>query len=182
MATGRGEEALWRTIRANDYKVSVGIAGFASLAVTVVGAVLLWAFGVPFLPPSLIDYGWLFHVPHIIFWAAALTVSNSQSTELVTLVAALAVPTVLLDLWVVIINFVPWLIGCITGSPVSWVYDCVVSAVYMIVLTVLALLALLTTVFILYYTLALLAYINRSRTGSAAAATTPTDDTGKKGV
>ena len=167
MASVRSEEALWRTIRANDYKTSVGIAGFASLAVTVVGAILLWIFKVPFLPPSLVDYGWLLHLPHVIFWACALTVSNSQSIELVTLVAALAVPTVLLDTWTVFVNFLPWLIGCIMGSPVSWVYDCVVSAVYMIVLTVISLLAFFTTVFILHYTLVLLAYINRSRVGSA---------------
>lgn len=181
MSSVRSEEALWRTIRANDYKTSIGIAGFASLAVTIVGAALLVIFKVPFLPPSLLDYGWLFHLPHAIFWACALTVSNSQSIELVTLVAALAVPTVLLDAWTVFVNFIPWLVGCITGSPVSWIYDCVVSAVYMIVLTVISLLAFITTVFILYYTLVLLAYINRSRVGSAVTRNSRNSNA-KKGV
>lgn len=176
---GRSEEALWRTIRANDYKTSAGIAGFCSLAIAVVGAIFLVAFSVPFLPPSIVDYGWLYHVPHLVFWACAVAVSNTQSTALLSLVAAFAIPTTLLDAWALCINFVPWLVGCIGGSPVSWVYDCVVSAVYMLVLTVLALLAFITSVIVLYYTLTLLAYINRAHTGLAGAAGSA--DT-KKGV
>lgn len=158
----KNEETAWRTLRANGYKSSIGICGALHGILFVVVLIIVWIFGVPFLPPSFLDYGWLLHIGHSVLWALALAVSGSKSVELISMAIALTLVVLMFDTWALVFSLVPWLYGCIVDSPSSFYYNCVSNAPYMITLFVMGLVCMLCTVFIFYNMFALLAYIKRS--------------------
>jgi hypothetical protein len=159
----KDEETAWRTLRANGYKSNIGMCGVLNGILFIVTLILALLFAIPLFPPSLFDYGWIYHVPHAVLWAPALAISGSKSVELLSIVALILVlPTLMLDVWVFAFNMAPWLYGCIVNSPSSFYYECVVSAPYMITLFVLAALFFFSTVLIFYNIFSLLTYIKNS--------------------
>lgn len=141
------QEAAWRTLRANRYKSDIAMCGILGAVATIALAVFVLIVGLPLLPPGLLEYGYLYHLPHVVFWILALAVSGTQSFELLALTALISVAVVVMDAWPIAGVFVPWIIGCFTSSSVeTLITECAISSIYLVSLAAISLILLVTSV------------------------------------
>lgn len=164
------EEAMWRTEKANRYKTKLctcgGICGTITLTawLAIIISLAFAGVGFPFLPNALLNYGWVYHVFNAPLVALCFVAGGVHNNIIVALIGLFSIPTVMLNLWTLGGNFIPWIVGCITANPITFFADCTAgSAFYMFMMTGVCILFVLVSLVVLYASFALYAYIHRGQ-------------------
>jgi hypothetical protein len=163
------EEAIWRDMRALAAKVTIKICGFLDIIITLVLVVFWILDATPFLPPAVLEYAVIYQIPtHVFSGALAIVVSGQRSKELISFEALYSLVTLVLDLWGVITLLI-WFIGCLTGSPVTFVADCVLSVLTRFTIMILVFILFVITAVVFWKTLVLLQFTRYMGTSSSIA-------------
>ena len=91
---------------------------------------------VPFFPPSLLEYGLLYHMPHAGWFLLQLAASGSISEQLFGITGFVGIFVIILDMWALVTTLI-WFVSCILGNGIAAVNTCGVGALYNITLLVL---------------------------------------------
>jgi hypothetical protein len=165
----RAEDAQWRTVKANTYKSGLRTwGGICGLVVVIVWAVVLIVLailgtGFPFFPAAVLDYGWAFHLLNIFMVVLCFVAAATRSVPVISLLAlSTALFIFVLNTWTLAANFIPWLVGCISGHPVTFFADCVLDSLYMVLLTLIAFLFWLISLYVWVTAFGLINYLRGS--------------------
>ena len=82
MADRRQNQPIWAAVRIIHAKYVIGSASIPE-ALIYCTMVIMWAFGlIKSFPDRVVDYGFIYHIPHATSWIISLGVATSNSIEL----------------------------------------------------------------------------------------------------